>query len=435
MTTFSSINEVTLAAAISRCQNRLVYIAPSVTLNIVKAIEELLKRQDAPSITLVIDTDPEVCRLGYGTFEGLKYLQAINDLHCIGLRYQDGLRVGVLISDDEVIAYAPTPLLIEAGTTSDGQTQSNAIILGRNPLRDVLAACEEGAQAEIGNRAVTPEMLNSSLKSLEEQPPKAYDISRIERVYSSKLQYVEFEVVGYRLSSRRVKIPNDLLMGNDEVLGKRLQNSFSLLEGKDTLAVQIDDHDSKTNQPKLLSDGSAKKIMYSEIILEQDRKKIYEDFLTIIPKHGQLISRARRNAFDDRITWFKSRIESFKKGVCERLENEIEMSIQDLSVALLEGVRGSIPDRLLKFTCSQNPSDEELIAAIKHDLWHAFDVKQYFNPQVKVVYKDLTYETIRDSEFRELLDQKFRGLNQSSNDLFSEHDAAPEFGSQSRHNS
>lgn len=96
--------------------------------------------------------------------------------------------------------------MIEAGTTSAGQAQSNAIILGSNPLKEILGACAEDTlltQAEIGNRAITPNMLNSTLSSLKkEQPPKAYDISRIERVYSNKLQYVEFEVIGYKLSSR-----------------------------------------------------------------------------------------------------------------------------------------------------------------------------------------------------------------------------------------
>lgn len=435
MTTFSSINEDTLAAAISRCQNRLVYIAPSVTLPITKAIEKLLLGWDNPNITLVIDTDPEVCRLGYGTVEGIKHLKQIVTQFHLALRYQDGLRVGVLISDDEVIAYAPTPLLIEAGTTTKGQAQSNAIILGSNPLKEVLSACAEDTlltQAEIGNRAITPEMLNTTLSSLAEQPPKAYDISRIERVYSSKLQYVEFEVIGYKLSSRRAKIPNDLLVGNDEMLEQRLQNSFSLLEGKDTLVVEINDCDQHTNEPKLIK-GEPKKIKYSEIHIEKDRKKIYEDFLTAIPKHGQLITRARRKAFDDRITWFISRLEAFQTGVRKRLDDEIEKSIQDLSIALLEGVRKRPPERYLKYSF-ENPTDEELIEKIELDLQQAFDVNKFFNPQVNVVFKDLTYETIRNSEFRKLLDQKFRGLNQSSDDLFHEHDSAPEFGSQNRHN-
>jgi len=436
MTTFSSINEETLAAAISRCQNRLVYIAPSVTLRITVAIEELLQRSNEPSITLVIDTDPEVCRLGYGTVEGLKHLQQIVETHCLPLRYQEGLRVGVLISDEEVIAYAPTPLLIEAGTTSNGQSQSNAIILGSNPLKEILSACAEDTlltQAEIGNRAITPNMLNSTLSSLKEQPPKAYDISRIERVYSSKLQYVEFEVIGYKLSSRRAKIPNDLLVGNNEMLEKRMQNSFSLLEGKDTLVVEINDCDPQTNEPKLIK-GEPKKIDYSEIHIEKDRKKIYEDFLTVIPKHGQLITRARRKAFDARIAWFESRLKAFEKGVRERLEKEIDKSIEELSIILLEGVRKHPPARYLKFSYSPNITDEQFIAEIERDLQQAFDVDKFFKPQVNVVFKDLTYETIRDPEFRKLLNQKFRGLNQSSDDLFHEHDSAPEYGSQNQHN-
>lgn len=434
MTTFSSINENILAAAISRCQNRLVYIAPSVTLAITQAIEGLLLRTNEPNITLVIDTDPEVCRLGYGTIEGLKHLQQIVTQYHLALRFQDGLRVGVLISDDEVIAYAPTPLLIEAGTTSTGLAQANAIILGAHPLNDVLSACAEDSlftEAEIGNRAITPNMLKATLNALEEQPPKAYDIARIERVYSSKLQYVEFEVVGYRLSSRRAKIPNDLLVGDDEILEQRLQNSFSLLEGKDALIVEIDDCDPHTNEKKFIK-GDVKKIKYSEMQIEKDRKKIYEDFLIAIPKHGQLISRARREAFDARIVWFKHRLAQFKNGVSESLDLEIKQSIQDLSMVLLEGVRKRPPERYLKFSYSSHLTDEQLISEIENDLRQAFDINKFFDPQINIVFKDLTYETIQNPDFRKLLNQKFQGLNQSTNDLFHEHDAAPELGHQNR---
>lgn len=127
-----------------------------------------------------------------------------------------------------------------------------------------------------------------------------------------------------------------------------MQNSFSLLEGKDTLVVEINDCDPQTNEPKLIK-GEPKKLIIVKYILRRIVKKIYEDFLTVIPKHGQLITRARRKAFDARIAWFESRLKAFEKGVRERLEKEIDKSIEELSIILLEGVRKHPPARYLKF--------------------------------------------------------------------------------------
>ena len=82
--------------------------------------------------------------------------------------------------------------------------------------------------------------------SLKETPPKKFDVARIERVYESKIQFVEIELTGYRLSAKRVNIPNDLLVGEDKAFKERLKNSFLLLQGEDSITVDIPDFDPKT---------------------------------------------------------------------------------------------------------------------------------------------------------------------------------------------
>jgi len=125
---------------VQQCSNRLVYIAPGITEPVVRAMGELMGRQPMPSLTVIVDTDPEVCRLGYGTLEGFKALQALAAAQMLPVRYQAGLRLGVLICDEEIAVYSPTPLLIEAGSSS--VDQPNAIQLGAAaPLTQLLRAC------------------------------------------------------------------------------------------------------------------------------------------------------------------------------------------------------------------------------------------------------------------------------------------------------
>lgn len=429
---FTIANDETLTAAIRACQQKLVYIAPGVTVPIVEAIDELLSRLDAPAVTVIIDTDPEVCRLGYGTEAGLKLLHKVATEWQMPLRCQPGVRIGVLMSDDQMWVYTPTPLLIEAGAQRNDQP--NAMVLGHpQTLQAVAKACAADGydknatplpdQAEIGRSPASPIAIKNALQDLERQPPKPFDLARIERVYSSKLQYVELEVTGYRLTARRVQVPNDLLVGNDKTLEARLRNSFALLEDKETLAVEIPDANPKTNE-KLEKDGKPVLVKYSEREIEAERKALMKAFLTPIPGYGQLISRARREAFDIRVQWLQDRIKAYKKAIEAALSDAVNKSIDELIEALLPTVRRSPPDRLLKNCLSNPPNDDDLRTALKNELHSAFNVgDKFFQPTVKVVFKDLTYETTQDSAFRRQIENTFKI---KADDFFNEFDAAPE---------
>jgi hypothetical protein len=436
LSTFTVVNENTLAAAISECKERLVYIAPGVTESIVDAIGFVMKRNRPPAITLIIDADPEVCRLGYGTVDGLKALQALAAEQMLPIRYQPGLRVGVLVADDQISVYSPTPLLIEAG--ADRSDQPNAITLdASNPLDRVLKACAaEGesspgsvlpSEAEVGAEAATPELLKASLKDLERLPPKPFNVARTERV-NTKLQYVDFEVTGYKLTSRRVQIPTDLLVGTDKTLEARLRNSFSLLEGKESLVVLIEDSDPDTGNKLIDDKGRIVLTPYSEQAIEDERKQIYTDFLTPMPGHGQLISKVRRKAFDARVEWFKSRVAAYTVAVKQQLDQAVAESVRELTQALLPGVMQRPPARLLKYSMSFDPKESDYRAALEAELSQAFNLgDRFFQPVVKVIFKDLTYETITDPKFVAQLNKSFPGLAQHG--FFEEHDSAPELRS------
>ncbi len=51
-------------------------------------------------------------------------------------------------------------------------------------------------------------------------------------------------------------------------------------------------------------------------------------------------------------------------------------------------------------------------------------VKTDFDPRIFTAFKDVTYQTFKDPEFRKLLDSRFGA--QAVQRVFSEHDAAPE---------
>jgi hypothetical protein len=228
------------------------------------------------------------------------------------------------------------------------------------------------------------------------------------------------------LAARRVQIPTDLLVGTDKALEARLRNTFSLLEGKESLVVQIADTNPDTGKPIFDKQGRPLMVDYSELSIEEERKKIHADFLTPVTGHGQLIPKVRRAGFDIRINWFKARIASFSLAVSDRLAKVVEVSVNDLTKALLPGVLKNPPVRLMKHSLSFLPVEDDFRAAVQADLTKAFNLgDRFFIPNVKVNFKDLTYETIKDEKFRVLLNKAFPTIGQQG--IVEEHDAAPEF--------
>lgn len=437
-TTFTVVNDETLVASIAATTQTLVYVAPGISKPVVDALAERLDSQSDLQCTLILDLDPEVYRLGYGTEEGLLALQALATRHQLELRQQEGIRIGMLITDGQTVLYSPTPLLIEAGSVS--VNKPNAVIIaakGESTAALMQACAANGAasestpipqHAEIGQKAATPVEVSASLKALKDIPPKIFDLARIERVFESKIQFVELEVTGYRLSSKKVSVPNDLLIGEDSMLKEKLKNSFALLQGDQMLKVDIPELDSNF-KPATNSDGQSKTVVWSEAELEKQRKALYEDFLINVPRFGQVIMRNQRKKFDARIALLRKQIEAFKAAVEKTLVASIETAIDELAKTLLPRIREKVPARYSKYLTGSQPSDDDILGMIRCDLEAAFGgVSEVFNPELRCVFKDVTYESIQDNNFKKLLGDAMRkaGGEGIVRQLFSEHDAAPE---------
>ncbi|TAK52676.1 MAG: hypothetical protein EPO27_00735 [Betaproteobacteria bacterium] len=437
--TFTVVNDEALCAAIAATRQMLVYVAPGITKPVVDALGGSLGSQPNLLATVIVDLDPEVYRLGYGTEEGLRALQELAGRQHLELRQQAGVRIGLLVTDSQTLVYSPTPLLIEAGSTSEAKPNAVVIARGADSTASLMRACGAAGSpdqatpapqdAEIGRVPATPQQVDASLQALKELPPKKFDVARIERVYESKIQFVELELTGYRLSAKRVNIPNDLLLGEDKALKQRLKNSFLLLQGEQTITVQISDLDPKTQEPRKDSDGKPILVEWTEAELERQRKALYDDFLINVPRFGQIIMRRNRPAFDERVSLLKAQIAAFNEAVQKTLDRNLEAAIEALAQTLLPRVRTNIPQRYARVLAIAAPSDEDVLSLLRHDLKHSFGSSaDLFKPELRWVFKDVTYESISDKNFRDVLSKALRdsGGERLVEQLFSEHDAAPE---------
>ncbi|WCJ60916.1 hypothetical protein NXS98_07290 [Fontisphaera persica] len=120
-------------AAIAGARRLVVFAAPGVSNVVAEALSEAWRRLGAQGVRVILDVDAEVCRLGYGTMEGLQRLQTTAQSLGTMVCEQPGLRLGLLVVDEKVLIYSPTPLLIEAGSSQD--KRPNCLVLMAYPTR------------------------------------------------------------------------------------------------------------------------------------------------------------------------------------------------------------------------------------------------------------------------------------------------------------
>lgn len=421
MKTFTNVNDQVLIQAISKATERIVFIAPGVSKRVAMALQDKIAEMQGRYVAIVLDVDPEVCRLGYGEVEGLECVRQAAAKWGITLDHQPGIRIGVLTTNDQTLIYAPTPQYIEAG--SNTPEHPNAICLNSREVVTLEAACGstgDCTKREVGLDPVRDSTVLEVKQELAINPPKRFDVSRAERVFNSALEYVEFHFTNFRLSQKEIPIPPELMgLADDVDLRARWKNGFRLFSDKQSFKVDLIIQDDNGNQQFE---------SYTEHRLNQEKQNIVKDFLITIPNHGTFVLRNQKQRFVERIDQFKVLVESFKKAVDAEINEELERSKARLVEYLVPIVQKRIPSAWMS---TRSPGDlgvaeakERLNAKLARLFLRSGSV---FAPEVKVEFKGITYETMKNKDFLIAAQQMFMDIGAEStfNNLFREYDAAP----------
>lgn len=352
-------------------RERLIFVAPAVNQPVAVAICEQAASLGEASTSVILDTDPEVYRLGYGEPDALQLLEAAAHSSQLILRRQPGLRLCIVIADHRTLIFAPTPQLIEAGPNTGGG--ANAIYLGSPPAaleRDL--STDEG-RPRIGAEPLTAEDSDRVRRDLQQNPPQQFDIARRMRVFNSYYEFAELELTGVQIDRKQVRIPEHLMGVADERTGARLRSHFQLVP-----------EDSKL----------------SGAHLRKDRDLIADTFLHSVPKFGNLVRRADKPKLEAAVAKLRQRVDEFKEKLEEQLEASIERSRTELLKALLPAVARK-PPKELRFSDGQKPDKETCRRFVERDLGRAFGTATQLisGMDVTLRFKGLTYETLKDEEF------------------------------------
>jgi hypothetical protein len=359
---------------VQSARERLIFVAPAVNQAVAAAICEQSASLGEAAATVILDTDPEVYRLGYGEPASLQLLEAAADSSHVTLRRQPGLRLCIVIADSRTLIFAPTPQLIEAGPNTGAGAGANAIYLDSPPSALESDLSTNARRPRIGGEPLTAEDTDKVRRDLADNPPQKFDIARRMRVFNSYYEFVDLELTGVQIDRKQVRIPEHLMGVADERTRARLRSHFQLVP-----------EDSKL----------------SGAHLRRDRDLIADTFLHNVPKFGNLVRRVDKPKLEAAVAALRQRVNDFKEKLEQELEKSIERSRAELVKALLPGVSRK-PPKQWRFSDGQKPDKETCRRFIERDLARAFGKASQLlsGMEVTLQFKGVTYETLNDEEFR-----------------------------------
>lgn len=392
MSVFISMSDDRIAAHIDTAVSRVALATPAFRTRTAGALQRAVTRLGRENVTVVVDCNDEVFRLGFGD------LDAVTQARSAGcdVRQAAGLRVGVLITDDQGWAFAPTALYVAAEVHSDETPNAVALMADAvpglaeaifGPRRPNATKDAEHSTSrldvEIGVAPLTNTEVENVARSLAEAPPLPFDIARQVRVFEPYIQYVEISLRGCAIQRHRLEVPRSIQgLDRREEIGRRLRTTFELIERD--------------------SDVSSKK-------LEDDLRQIRDDFTKALGQPwGRVLLRSRRSLFDEKIVAFRARLDVHRKAVEAALDSHLQSSREQLIDYFLPIAIQTPPDSLLGQIIG-DPNEQQVRAWLAGELSRVFPTPAELvsGMTLDVQYRDVTYDTLTDEQFATRLRSAF----------------------------
>lgn len=390
---FLSLNEESIAEKINNAKEKIFYAAPGILEKIAVALINKQKEENV-SIDIVIDPNPDICRLGYGDAKVIDMLMDSG----ISLRKTEGIRICLLIIDDEGWFFNLPPLCVEEPpnlTQINGirliksQIDEMAQALGFNYLfeneKDLSKEIKTTKQVpEIGTKQVTKIEMKSVKKDLEERPPEKFDIKRKVNVYHSHVQFVDLHLDGCHLTRHTVKLPKELInVSWGKALKERVDTSLHLLSDSTSISTE--------------------KIQNKFDLLKK------ECIRSVGKDHGNIILIKLKNKFENGLNKIKEEIDTFKNEQSKNIKKEITKT-KDLVVGkLLSNIFKNPPDDLKNSCLYDSNNKDEVKLWLEAQVEEILPKPEIFLSKMKIRYmtKDVTYETLKDENFQNKMEELF----------------------------
>lgn len=386
---FGHLSSKRITEIINTSAGPICYAAPGIHLGPAEAMVKGAKRFGAELITVWIDFDENVMRMGYGDIEAVKVLREAG----IEIQHAAGLRSALIVADGQGYTFSPTPLYLEAEPEvevrnamrlSKGQTEEALVRL--SPAARVVAIAtaanidektrishlpEDGVATLVNNEHF--EEVNTHLT---EAPPVPFDVARQVRVFESYLQYIELSLSGAAIQRHRFTIPSRIQqLGESKELEGRLRTTFDLIQKGGALS----------SKP-----------------LDDDLNDIRNNLTRSLGKnHGRVVLKGAKVHLEKRLDDFRKKLDSHQKNVEEGLQKHLDDSRDQIIDYYIPRVIETPPDALLGQLLNGVASEEDARQWLSVELKRVFPQAQSLvkKMNLEVRYKDVTFETLNRDDF------------------------------------
>ena len=395
---FCSLTPLRIAESVRKAQQAVCYAGPGIQLDLAQAMVEVAGRLGQEMLTVSLDFDDRVMRMGYGNVDAVQLLLDAG----IAVQSSPGLRTALVVVDNEGYIFTPTALYLEA-EPSDGAA-SNAVRMSGEQVAQALARLSPAAKTiaiaqaktpeakqrievltvDVVSAPITPEKLAEVAASLKEAPPVRFDLARQVRVFEPYLQYVELSLTGAAIQRHRMAIPEKIQkLGGSKELENRLRTTFELIEKGSKLS----------SKP-----------------LEDALNEIRKNFTPSLGKdHGRVVLKAAKPHLVTRLKEFRIKLEAHQKSVAEDLHKHLDTSREQIVAYYLPRVMAAKPDALLGQSQNGEVSEAAAKRWLNGELDKVFPRAETLIQEMKLEerYKDVTFETLNRRDFLESVKDAF----------------------------
>ena len=411
--TFTTATDDSLIALIEGAKDRLAVIAPGLTTPVAKALATRMRELPDLSLTVILDADAEVYRMGYGDVEALEIIREASCKEMFDLREQPGVRIGVVISDGRTMVYAPVSRNVEAGSTTE--EKPNAIMLhgGGTEKLAVAAGVAEGVM-EVGVTGMEPSRVAQMEADLKANPPHPFDLTRKLKVFMTEVQFIELRMPNATFSSRKIKLPLSFQTFKDESLRRDIDSSLKIpIDLKTELEISTTSY------------RGDETLKVNEAIIKNEREDIERVFFHDWTGRGKVILRKDKEHVANELDRLVKIIQEYHKALRVAFDDSKKVFRERLIREFLEAWQQSPPDHLKR---RGNIDEQSCRQDIENAATEMFEKAVAFGTtEAKVVYKDISVDDLKDEELMGSLQKlmKNAGVDQETvKRLFQSGDAA-----------
>lgn len=409
---FQTLRQSDLANRVDQAQGLVIYAAPGLSLPVAAALVRAAQRVGRGNVIAVLDVTAHSARMGYGRFDAVQLLvQAGMDV-----RVEPGLRQCLLIADNSGWAFTLAAQLVETDAT-DNEDAPNAIelttaqiLILRGELPQPASAIETSSPKEaalpvtLGAEPLTEVAIEDVAKELEVAPPQPFDLARQVQVYTALVRFVELEMKGWRLESRRVELPKSLpvLATQDRDLKQRIKSSLSLLDK--------------------LQDGQLRK-------LRAEVDEIRKAYCVPVGGLGSVVLVQAQKQLIARVDDVRTRLEKAQEDVKGEIEDGLRRMIDGLVPELARAILRDPPDAFrARYALTQEAAKEYVYRELVRVFPSSDEIVEGMS--LRLTFKDVTYDVLTDVGFKDKVLTSF-SRSVLPGELHTEYDAARERASKS----